>query len=443
MTAVTTAPPASLAIMLRALKLPTVARHAEEVARLAERDGWTFERYVHHLVELELHERRRRRIERYLRDSDLPRDKTLATLDRARLPTKIAKQLATLCEGGFVERGDNLLAFGLPGRGKTHLVCAIGYELVQRGYRVLFIATYALVQRLLAAKRDLCLEKELATLDGLDAVILDDIGYVQQNRDEMEVLFTFLAERYERRSVIITSNLVFSEWDRIFKDPMTTAAAIDRLIHHSVILEMTGGSIRIEQAQSGRAAQGGITQINLDMTTPNTPARDAAPMAPAPATTTPTTITPTTPTTTTRSTTPAHGATTKTGLATTTTAIPPAPDAAPTAPAPATPTPTTPTTTTRGTTPTHGATTKTGLATTTTATPTAPDAAPMAPAPTAPAPTATTPTTTTTSTPEVPTSTVTTVDTSISQPTTLGASLLATRAKTKNRGHRTETDGEV
>ena len=149
--AITMTPPVSLALMLRALKLPTVARHAEEVARLAEREGWTFERYVHHLVELEIHERRRRRIERYLKDSDLLPDKTLATLDRARLPIKVAKQLATLCEGGFVERGDNLLAFGLPGRGKTHLVCAIGYELIQRGYRVLFIATYALVQRLLDA----------------------------------------------------------------------------------------------------------------------------------------------------------------------------------------------------------------------------------------------------------------------------------------------------
>jgi DNA replication protein DnaC len=400
MTAVTTTPPASLAIMLRALKLPTVARHAEEVARLAERDGWTFERYVHHLVELEVHERRRRRIERYLRDSDLPRDKTLATLDRARLPTKIAKQLATLCEGGFVERGDNLLAFGLPGRGKTHLVCAIGYELIQRGYRVLFTATYALVQRLLAAKRDLCLEKELAILDGFDAVILDDIGYVQQNRDEMEVLFTFLAERYERRSVIITSNLVFSEWDRIFKDPMTTAAAIDRLVHHSVILEMTGGSIRIEQAQSDRAAQGAIPQINPDMTTANTPARDAAPTAPAPATTTPTTTTPATGTTPTTEATPTTTATT----ATTTT------------PQEATP--------------------KISLTTTTT-TP-APDAAP-----TAPVPATTTPATTTTPTTEAPTTTVTTANTSSSQPTTLGASLTTTRTKTKNRGHRTEADGEM
>ncbi len=114
---------------------------------------------------------------------------------------------------------------------------------------MLFTPTYALVQRLLAAKRDLRLEKELATLDGFDAVILDDIGYVQQNRDEMEVLFTFLSERYERKTVIITSNLVFSEWDRIFKDPMTTAAAIDRLVHHSVIIEMTGPSIRNEAAK--------------------------------------------------------------------------------------------------------------------------------------------------------------------------------------------------
>lgn len=287
----TTTPPASLALMLRSLKLPTVARHAEEVARLAEREGWTFERYVHHLVELEVHERRRRRIERHLKESDLPRDKTLATLDRARLPIKIAKQLATLCDGGFVERGDNLLAFGLPGRGKTHLVCAIGYELIQRGYRVLFTATYALVQRLLAAKRDLRLEKELAVLDGYDAVVCDDLGYIQQDRDEMEVLFTFLAERYERRSVIITSNLVFSEWDRIFKDPMTTAAAIDRIVHHCVILEMTGPSIRVDQAHAQRATQGGSSPITTDRSTianPSAATTTSATTPGAPATTTPT-----------------------------------------------------------------------------------------------------------------------------------------------------------
>jgi len=250
-----TTPVESLAMLMRALKLPAFARYAAEVAQKAEREGWTFGQYLHHLAELEVHERRRRRIERYQKASELPAEKTLATLTRARLPPKVAKTLPTLCEGAFVERGDNVLAFGLPGRGKTHLVCAIGHELIQRGYRVIFTPTYALVQRLLAAKRDLRLEKELAVLDGYDAVILDDIGYVQQSRDEMEVLFTFLAERYERRSVIITSNVVFSEWDRIFKDPMTTAAAIDRLVHHSVILEMTGGSVRAEDAEQARKEQ--------------------------------------------------------------------------------------------------------------------------------------------------------------------------------------------
>jgi len=247
-----TSPVESLGIMMRSLKLPAFARYAEEIAQKAEREGWTFGRYLHHLAELEIHERRRRRIERFLHESDLPREKTLATLKRSRLPAKVAKTLPTLCEGGFVERGDNVLAFGLPGRGKTHLVCALGHELVQRGHRVLFTPTFALVQRLLAAKRDLRLEKELAVIDRFDAVILDDIGYVQQSRDEMEVLFTFLAERYERRSVIITSNLLFSEWDRIFKDPMTTAAAIDRLVHHCVILEMTGPSVRAEDAEQAR-----------------------------------------------------------------------------------------------------------------------------------------------------------------------------------------------
>jgi DNA replication protein DnaC len=165
-----TSPVESLAMMMRALKLPAFARHAGEVAQKAEREGWTFGQYLHHLAELEIHERRRRRIERYLKESDLLPEKTLGTLTRSRLTPKVAKMLPTLCEGGFVERGDNLLAFGLPGRGKTHLVCAIGYELIQRGYRVLFTATFALVQRLLAAKRDLRLEKELASLDAYDAV---------------------------------------------------------------------------------------------------------------------------------------------------------------------------------------------------------------------------------------------------------------------------------
>jgi DNA replication protein DnaC len=228
-----------LSIMLRTLKLPTIAAMHEQVALRGDRDGWTLGQSLRHLCELEIEARRQRKIERLLKVAELPHDKTLATLDTKRWSTKVQRQIPALCEGDFLARAENLLVFGLPGRGKSHLCAAIGYELVRRGRSVHFTSTAMLVQRLLRAKRDLVLERELDRLDHFDAVVLDDIGYVQQERDEMEVLFTFLAARYERKSVIITSNLVFSQWDRIFKDAMTTAAAIDRLVHHSVILELT------------------------------------------------------------------------------------------------------------------------------------------------------------------------------------------------------------
>jgi len=245
----TAATDASLEVLLRGLKLPGFVAHHDNLAIRAQRDGWSFGRYLHGLAELEYQERRERRGLRLLKQSGLPEDKRLSALDRAKLPKTVQRQLPVLCEGGFVERGENLLLFGLPGRGKTHLACAIGHELVLKGYAVLFVAAHALVQRLLLAKRDLALERALKTLDGFDAVIVDDIGYVQQNRDEMEVLFTFLAERYERKTVVITSNLVFSQWDKIFKDPMTTAAAIDRIVHHATILELDGPSFRSEAAK--------------------------------------------------------------------------------------------------------------------------------------------------------------------------------------------------
>lgn len=235
---------------LRKLRLPGFHENWQDIARIAETKGWTFGQYLQHLVELEMQERDTRRVERALKASQLPLTKTMESLDRGLLTTSVQRTLATLCTGDFVNRGDNLLVFGLPGRGKSHLVCAVGHELVLRGHRVLFVSTNLLVQRLLAAKRDLTLEKALRKLDRFDLLILDDLGYVQQSRDEVEVLFTLLAERYERRSVAITSNLVFSQWDRIFKDPMTTAAAIDRVVHHSIIVEMTGPSIRSEQAKA-------------------------------------------------------------------------------------------------------------------------------------------------------------------------------------------------
>ena len=254
------APRAGLAMKLRALKLPAFVTHHAALAGRAETEGWPFDRFLDGLADLELEERTRRRIERVLKAAHLPADKTLATLDLARLPAAVKRQLPTLCEGGFIERADNLLAFGLPGRGKTHVLAAIGHELVQRGYRVVFVAAFRLVQQLLAAKRTLTLEAELRRLDAVDALIVDDIGYIQQDREEMEVLFTLFAERYERRSVLISSNLVFSQWDRIFKDPMTTACAIDRVVHHATILELTGSSYRTEAAKQrngGRGPEGG------------------------------------------------------------------------------------------------------------------------------------------------------------------------------------------
>lgn len=239
----------SLDILLRELHLRAFATQSVPMAEQAEREGWSFLQYLHHLAEHEIGERQIRRIDRLRRESNLPDTKTMVTLDRSKLTDVVVRQLASLCEGKFVDKAQNILAFGLPGRGKTHLLCAIGHALIEKGHPVLFIPAFKLVQQLLIAKQGLRLDKELKKLDRFEAVIIDDIGYIQQGRDEMEVLFTFLAERYERKSVLISSNLVFSQWDRIFKDPMTTAAAIDRLVHHSIILEMNGSSYRTEKAK--------------------------------------------------------------------------------------------------------------------------------------------------------------------------------------------------
>jgi DNA replication protein DnaC len=244
--------------MLKQLKLPTIQRNYQVLCETAVKNNWSFPEYLSNLLELETEERKQGRIGRYFRQSCLPEGKTLATLNWKHFSEKVRRQSQGLLDGGFVKRAENVLAFGLPGRGKTHLLAAIGHELVlKHGYQVFFTSVFSLVQQLLSAKANLRMEEMLKKLDRYDAVILDDIGYVQQSREEMEVLFIFMSERYERRSLMITSNLIFGQWDKIFKDPMTTSAAIDRLVHHSIILEMLGPTIRIpkEEGESKKQDQ--------------------------------------------------------------------------------------------------------------------------------------------------------------------------------------------
>ena len=228
----------SLDLLLKIMKAPSILEQYHEVSERAEREGWDFIRFLKELVTIEFEGRRRRKLERLQKRSHLPKVKTLSTFDLSPMPDKIRRIVPKLCEGTFVDRAENVLAFGLPGRGKTHLICAIGHELVKREIPVLFFSTQEFVSRLLRAKREYELDLAIKNFDKFPVIILDDIGYVKQSREEMEVLFTFLSERYEHRSVMITSNLVFSQWEQIFKDPLTTAAAIDRIIHHSFILEI-------------------------------------------------------------------------------------------------------------------------------------------------------------------------------------------------------------
>ncbi len=217
------------------------------------------------VLELEASARSERRVDRLRKAAKLPVGKTFETLDESRFPRTLVVKLRELASGGFVERAGNVLAFGLPGTGKTHVAAALGHVLVQAGYAVLFTPTYQFVQHLLVARRDLNLPRALRALDAFDLLILDDIGYVQQTADEAEVLFTLLAERYERRSILITSNLVFSHWDRIFKSPMATTAAIDRLVHHATILEFDVESFRSYEAKK----QNRVNNNNYDAQTLN------------------------------------------------------------------------------------------------------------------------------------------------------------------------------
>jgi DNA replication protein DnaC len=243
-------PDQKLKFMLKELRLPSFQEAFQELANKATQGSKSFEQYLLELCEREYQQRKNNRINRYLKESKLPLEKSLPNFEQDRLPVKVRRQLAQLITGEFIHRSENILVFGNPGSGKTHLLAAIAQELIYKEYRVLFLPANLLIQQLLIAKRELNLAKLYKKLDKYEVIFIDDIGYVQQNREEMECLFNLFAHRYERKSLMITSNLPFSKWETIFKDSMTTAATIDRLIHHCSIIELNLPSYRLEASKA-------------------------------------------------------------------------------------------------------------------------------------------------------------------------------------------------
>ena len=236
-------------ILLKTISLPGMRDSLDEVLEKTISDDSSVEEILLELLQIESANRESNRIQRFIKQSKIPMDKNMDVFDLKRLPLKVSRQVKALMDASFLDRKENVLLFGKPGAGKTHLLCALGISLLYSGKKVYFTSTSFLVQELLKAKIDLKLESYLKKLSKFEALIIDDLGYVQQSRDEMEVLFTLLAYRYERGSILLTSNLPFSKWEKIFKDPMTTAAAIDRLVHHGIVIELNVPSYRLEKAK--------------------------------------------------------------------------------------------------------------------------------------------------------------------------------------------------
>lgn len=246
---------ARLPTLLTALRLPTIRRQWEPFAAQADAEGWPAARLLAALAELELAERSQRRIERHMEQSRLPAGKSFDGFDFGAVPMVRRAHLEALASGdAWLAGGQNVLLFGPPGVGKTHLAAGLGRRLIEQGYRVLFTRTTDLVQRLQTARRELSLPGAIEKLDKFDLLILDDIPYVEKDQAETSVLFELISARYERRSLLVTANQPFGEWNRIFPDPTMTVAAIDRLVHHATIFEMNVGSYRRRSAVTRASA---------------------------------------------------------------------------------------------------------------------------------------------------------------------------------------------
>ena len=246
-----------LTLILNDLRLPAIKHSWPEVAARSDKEGWPAARFLAALAEHEVAERDRRRIERHLGEAKLPPGKTLDSFAFDVVPMISQAHVMAICAGdGWLEQGANLILFGPPGGGKSHLAAAIGLALIENGWRVLFTRTSDLVQRLQVARRELTLEAAIARLDKYHLLILDDMAYVTKDQAETSVLFELISARYEQRSMLITANQPFGEWNRIFPDPAMTLAAVDRLVHHATIFEMNVESYRRRTAVQRRTGAG-------------------------------------------------------------------------------------------------------------------------------------------------------------------------------------------
>ncbi len=232
--------------LLKELRISHLESHYLEIAKQAVQEKWDYETQLLEMLTVEYEGRKVNRMDRYQKLSKLPLFKRFESFETKSLEPDLCMKINTLKRGDFIDRQENILIFGKPGTGKTHLASALGHELIMKGKKVYFSLCSTLVQDLLKSKETFALPNKLKQLSRFDAIIIDEIGYIQQSRDEMEVLFTLLADRYEKGSIIITSNLPFSKWDQVFKDKMLAAAAIDRLVHHSIVLKLDVDNYRLK-----------------------------------------------------------------------------------------------------------------------------------------------------------------------------------------------------